>query len=423
MDLVDRIWYQANPDPTVSNDDARARPRRKPTDWALRFDLEMLKPNKGGLDFDEGLSRFQGEHLADRLSMSDTTRQVIIGSPTVRAALAKEIRDLDRAGEVGGLREVAEGLLDCDPRAGEKFGRCHDIETYALGFHVHTDEGGQEEITVKHQRDRCWLRICPKCARDISARLRVRYAARLAAVELHRPRGFGFRHLTLTMRRGDGGRDLRADLDFIHKATKKLVHRFWTKADHRAGAFATVELGPQGGNVHVHAMIWGARVPQADISAYWEKLTGNPVIDIRIKTKEQVIGECLKYITKLAKSEDGMEFTLSTSDLVALHLALKGKRRVWTFGSLYGMAEDECAAEADDERDPGRCDECKTPMLWARLAELRELLGLSRPVHLKHEINCSNLAPSPGAAVLQGASGLACAPPGASLARRAMGYE
>jgi hypothetical protein len=120
-----------------------------------------------------------------------------------------------------------------------------------------------------------------------------------------------------------------------------------------------------------------------------------------------------------------MEFTLSTSDLVALHLALKGKRRVWSWGSLYGMADDEREAEADDERDPGRCDECGTPMLWARLAELRELLGLSGPgpIQFKHEINCSNLAPSPGLTMLQGAPGAACAPPLSALARRAMGYE
>jgi len=418
FDLVDRLWYQAQRDPIAGIGDGGHRDPagqvrgRRVTDWALRYDLETLKPNKGGLDFDEGAAPLPVSNLSDKLSLTDVGRQVLMSSNILRARLSKEIAHLDKTGKVKGVEDVAALLRLYDRQAGEKFACCHNIETYALGFHVHTADNGDETIAVKHQRERCWLRICPKCARDISARLRLRYAARLAVVELHKPMGFGFKHLVLTMRRGDDGRDLRADLEFIHKAAKKLVHHFWTKGNKRAGAFATVEIGPQGGNVHVHAMVWGAFVPKHEIWAYWEKLTGNLDVHIEAKTKAEVLAEGLKYITKLAKSDDGLAFTLSTEDLVTLHLAMRGKRRVWAWGALYGMVDDERDAEEDVERDAGRCDECRTPMLWARVAELRELLGLSCSIVLKSESKCIGAIIPPATALLPGGPGGACAPPG-----------
>src|SRR5690606_27310268 len=94
--------------------------------------------------------------------------------------------------------------------------------------------------------------------------------------------------------------DLSAQARLLHQATKKLFKHFWGD-DKRAGAFAALEIGPQGGNVHAHVIVYGRYVAQADLSNYWHKLTGNPIVYVRRVDADKAVAEGIKYCTKFAK--------------------------------------------------------------------------------------------------------------------------
>jgi len=204
---------------------------------------------------------------------------------------------------------------------------------------------------AKYYHDRCWLRVCPHCAAAFANKLRSRYEERVAVVLSANVPQWSLKKLELTMRRSA---DLESDLLALHKMTKKLYKHFWGD-DKRAGAFACAEVGPRGGNVHAHVVVYGRYVSHESIKRYWEKLSrkhraiyadtdegqGDRIVWIRRIKPGQAVSEAIKYITKFAKrekDEDGQaSFVLSVEDLAALHFALKGKRRVWSWGAFYGV--------------------------------------------------------------------------------------
>lgn len=326
--------------------------------------------------------------LADRL---DT----LFSIPKVRQAVERELGRVERSKLLAYVGEVADELelwrpgpndlpLQWDVEAAQKLRQCSDPEQHVIGIHWHANpEGGEDEgaAMVKVQRRRCWLRICPKCSQDHAARLRARYEGRIQKVLASRVAGCSLKHLTLTLPRS---LDSRGDLSKLHRCTKKLVKHFW--GAHGQGAFATAELGPLGGNVHAHIIVYGRYVRQDEISRYWKKLTENAmVVWIKQITPSRAVREGLKYITKLGERDESGKFTIQPSDLAELHMALKGRRRVWSWGCFYGLA-DEDADKAPDEvatDEPGSAlCKCGEPMLFLTVPEARALL------HLKGATNC-----------------------------------
>jgi len=185
--------------------------------------------------------------------------------------------------------------------------------------------------------------------------------------------------------------------------TKKLIHHFWGK-DKRAGAFGAAEIGPQGGNVHAHIVIYGRYVPHDDIKVYWEKLSrkhrklyaettegdGDQVVWIKRVDPGEAVREAIKYITKLAKHEEGDAgapgFVLPIEDLAALHFALKGKRRAWSWGSFYGVDD---VPETDDS-DPAELATEDTRPAGDRpfMVSHVELVAALKVLHSTVENNC-----------------------------------
>lgn len=156
------------------------------------------------------------------------------------------------------------------------------------------------------------------------------------------------------------------------------------------GAFATAEVGPRGGNVHAHIIVYGCYVRQAAISDKWRELTGNSfVVWVKQITPSRAVREGLKYVTKLGQRDEGGELTIKPADLAELHIALKGRRRVWAWGCFYGLADedaDKAPTALEPELDVCKCGE---PMRFISVPAARALL------HLKSATNCwSNLGAS-----------------------------
>ncbi len=300
--------------------------------------------------------------------------RLITDRPEVHEAIRKKVLKVRRNiwKEVGKVAALIEE--QGDESAARKMRRCHDPQAGWLHF-CPTDASHH----MAYVPERCWQRICPSCAKAIAERLRLRYAGRITKVMLSPVSAWTLKMLTLTAKRED---DLAAQIAKIHKATKKLIRHFWTVKDKRAGAFATFEIGPKGGNVHVHCIVYGRYVSQEEISTYWRKLTGNPVVDIRRIDPSRAVTEGIKYITKFAKGEEG-DWVLAAEDLVTLHFALKGKRRAWSWGAFYGIGDEDEEEGEDDETTRLKCPKCGAMLASETLAGLHSLLNLKR------EIKCS----------------------------------
>ena len=235
---------------------------------------------------------------------------------------------------------------------------------------------------VKNVPYRCKLRVCPECSTIRKNEWLDRYKSYLESVP-----SFRIRHMTLTLANAD---DLPATLTKIQKGFKAL-RTHWFK-DRIEGGLVGYEfhLGKSGGrwNVHCHVLYVGSFIPHSELSATWEKITGDSkVVDIRsigrgfyckrrnrkVSAQEKALDYVLKYISK-GVGIDGVpdselafpggwgaeewkkntkieprqkEHRLSGEavanwDIPALvDLLMQGHKRrlVFAFGSLYGESE------------------------------------------------------------------------------------
>jgi Arc/MetJ-type ribon-helix-helix transcriptional regulator len=83
-------------------------------------------------------------------------------------------------------------------------------------------------------------------------------------------------------------------------------------------------------------IVYGGYVDYFKIRKYWKKETGMTSVWIkRYHNVSEAIREGLKYATKPIGLNEHGNLNLSVDDLVKIHLALKGKRRVQSYGSLF----------------------------------------------------------------------------------------
>lgn len=108
-------------------------------------------------------------------------------------------------------------------------------------------------------------------------------------------------------------------------------------------------------NVHLHVIMDAPYIPQAALSAVWEDLTGDPVVDLRRVYDrsgdglESALAETVAYAVKspeFEEFEDAAEFATET----------KGQALVHPFGSLHGAASNTSAAL--------RCANCDMSPSW-----------------------------------------------------------
>lgn len=204
---------------------------------------------------------------------------------------------------------------------------------------------------TRYGREQCEHRLCPRCARR-RARRQVR-AWEDAAKRVPKRRGYRWRMVTLTLRVGSTqGRlfglspatlDLKADVVRIKDCFAKLRRSWRGQGDGLAG-FYTVEVGDRvtGRNVHLHVLVYSPWVDQAELAEQWEQLTGDSrVVDVRAVRGgiHGAMKEVAKYITKLNLHRD-------VDELVAIHLAMKGKATGRAFGLCHGMVDEPPAADS-----------------------------------------------------------------------------
>jgi hypothetical protein len=116
------------------------------------------------------------------------------------------------------------------------------------------------------------------------------------------------------------------------------------------------QVAPGEFNVHLHVVMDTPYIPQAALSAAWEDLTGDPVVDLRrIYDRsgdgiEAALAETVGYAVKSPEFEDieaEVEFVTE----------MKGKALVHPFGSLHGASADTSGLL--------RCANCdQTPSWW-----------------------------------------------------------
>ncbi|MEZ5360253.1 MAG: hypothetical protein R3F48_15655 [Candidatus Zixiibacteriota bacterium] len=176
---------------------------------------------------------------------------------------------------------------------------------------------------------RCESRICEDCARKYAARVRRRQIEIVKALSNKGKRRLMF--LTLTKKTRPGFTPQSSDIRQIINDARKLFNNFWPRKN-GCGAFAVVEIGGHQ-NIHIHALVYGFFVPQPQISALWQKITGDSfVVHIeQVRQPKRYIGYLLKYITKPPHSQDPKE--------LANHIDLMmGVRRIRTYGIFYNCS-------------------------------------------------------------------------------------
>lgn len=338
---------------------------------------------------------------------------LIVSHELVRARVARELRGQDRLAQVSRAPEIAAAIAALgDVEAAAKLSRCNDPDHMELGICIHeTDEGAPGGVMVKPRRHRCWQRGCPRCQRDIAARLRKRYERRtLWLIEHNKRTAWRLQSFVLTtnwtLDGGDGG---RAAVRQLHQAVKKLVKHFWGMKG--AGAFGGWEIGAKGGRLHAHGLAFGPYVPHAELSEYWRQLTGCFVVwarSVKAGAEWNAVCEAIKYTAKLSRRDETGAFAMKPVDLARVHMVLKGRRRVWSWGCFYNLKDAEQEEEAklraeDAAPDAEHCEQGHR-MVFMPLPMVRELLAAAAGHHLKGAIKCP-----PGAAVETGNR----APPGA----------
>lgn len=207
---------------------------------------------------------------------------------------------------------------------------------------------GQKGIVLRCQNNpdhtyyvpfHCDLRICPVCGNRYAARIRKQYRAALEELgRISRRNGKNLKLLTLT-KRSDNELTPESIRDF-QKKVGRMIRKFYD------GGLSVREVG-KGFNLHAHAIVFGEYVPQAELSKAWLKLTGDSqVIDIRrVKRRKIPLTYILKYISKPCKFD-------RPEDYVVYLKAIRGTRRVHSYGALYGIKPSE------SRKDRALCPQC-----------------------------------------------------------------
>lgn len=193
----------------------------------------------------------------------------------------------------------------------------------------------------------CHSRICERCARIYVRDLRRSILPVLQQVDGNRRRGYVLAQLTLTVTSKRFGEDLpdREGIRRLYKESTQLLNRYFGKYARRrsrsgrwyedrkryigAGWLATIEVGRDNNNLHIHALTYGPIRSQRALSEAWAKITGDSFgVDIRKKKPKQAADYVLKYIAK-PPATDSYHRIAEYADMI------KGSRRLRSGGIFY----------------------------------------------------------------------------------------
>lgn len=212
----------------------------------------------------------------------------------------------------------------------------------------------------------CKLRICPDCASVHTARLLARYVPELLDLELSSDNDYTCKHVTLTTPISLDDPELKEKLANLMKAVPRCFDlaagKDWRKD---SGLLFAFEFGEEGRKLHFHCIWFGKFISQPCLSTAWRIVTGGLAQVVWIeeldrsgesaRTLEAACAEVCKYATKLAhRNPDGSWRWMPADDVVKLFKALKGSRRVRSYGLLYNLEE---------KPRPHVCPVCSAAML------------------------------------------------------------
>lgn len=219
-------------------------------------------------------------------------------------------------------RLVRQALVDLDIglRPLERFDRC------GADPWVVVDESDPTRLAI--HSDHCHNRWCTPCSRQRAARIVGNLKQRLNDGHI--------RFLTLTMKHSDT--PLSHQIDRIYQSFRKLRRAdFWTSAVD--GGCAVLELKHSHQtrlwHVHIHCLLDGRYVDQADIKAEWWRITGDShVVDIKhCHDADHAAHYVVKYITKPVPSS-----VINKPDQLREMIAALARRRlVLTWGTWRGV--------------------------------------------------------------------------------------
>ena len=197
----------------------------------------------------------------------------------------------------------------------ERFEACRSFAYFAR----HSETG---EVRVVSSA--CKLRWCPVCSRARSSFLVSQVHEWLKTVS--RPK-----FLTLTMKHSNAPLDHQ--IKWLYARYRKFRVRKLLKRKISGGIwFFQLKRSKDGSqwHPHLHTVIDAAYIPQAVVSAEWQKTTGSSsIVDIRaIRSKKAVSEYVSRYCSKPAQLSD---YTLR--DRILIHRVFHGRRLCGTWGT------------------------------------------------------------------------------------------
>lgn len=224
----------------------------------------------------------------------------------------------------------------------------------------------------------CHSRWCVPCYRSRAFTIRNRVAEHLSDKPV--------RFVTLTLRHGV--RSLAECLDHLYTSFRALRSKpLWKNRVSGGVAFLEVKRGRDSGlwHPHLHCLIQGRYIPQAELSQTWLDVTGDSThVDIRlVHDRGAVIRYVTEYVTKTASisaydAPRTCDRNLATphESLVEAMRALRGRRTIISFGEwrrwrllaadsdpdwecVGSLAELEHAADAGDHHASAIIDALK----------------------------------------------------------------
>lgn len=242
---------------------------------------------------------------------------------------------------------------------------------------------------------RCGARTCPSCAwrtaNAICERLMRRIALHDLIMEnepwggLGRKQRRSWRHLVLTTRAAEA--EVRFDPEGLRRDVRHVrsaVSRFWrttrwgaqrrdSEGRRRSRTDTSYIVGQEvspSGMVHMHMLVFGEYVGQAELQQLWSDTIGDVGIVHVSGVKAAAVGNALRYVLKYVTKGEG-DPRESAQHAAAVELALRNVHRLSYGGAVRAIRPDEQDGTDDDGRPEDlhdraelTCEDCGLAGEW-----------------------------------------------------------
>jgi len=263
-----------------------------------------------------------------------------------------ELFDVESDLSLGERQVVASRMVDLSRRYDrEDYKRAASLRLESIRYAA----CNQSSLTLQCDRDYtryfvrlfCHSRICERCARIYVKELRRSIVSVAKSTAANRHRGYTLALLTLTVtskRYGDQLPD-REGIVRLYRESSEFLRRFYGKYANQktrsgkwrenrkryigAGWLATIEVGKENNNLHVHALVYGPIRSQSVLKEAWANITGDSFgVDVRRKSPGEAVNYVLKYIAK-PPATDSYQRIAEYADMI------KKSRRLRSGGIFY----------------------------------------------------------------------------------------